>query len=321
MLRELVREQLERGSTSLSARALSKVWERFAEIERPLAIPRGVQVIGVGGATLGGSGKTPTVLAIARELVETRPVAVVASTYRSRVTDPQRVATDDPPELVGDEAAYLARKLDPMGVPVFVGASRDAALELASRDAKLVIVDGLLQARPERVRLSLLVLDGDAPWGSGRCPPAGDLRAKVPDIVAATDAVVLVGGGELGGVDRPVFAARSEIVGLQGADGDLPLSTLAGARVGVALAIAHPERVLLRLAMLGVQPEEIVLCPDHSHFDAVRLGRSLRSRRLDAWLVTGKCGVKLTGRGVPFWVLDHRIQLEKGAVPGALEAW
>jgi hypothetical protein len=72
---------------------------------------------------------------------------------------------------------------------------------------------------------------------------------------------------------------------------------------------------------LGVRPEEIVLGADHSHFDTGRLARTLRERRLDAWLVTGKCGVKLAGSGVPFWVLDHRIILEKGAVPGALEAW
>lgn len=320
MLRELARERLERGSNSLSARALAKVWESFAEIARPLAIPSGVQVIGVGGATLGGAGKTPTALAIARELVETRPVAVVASSYRSRVTHARRVAKDDPPELVGDEAAYLARSLDPSGVPVFVGASRDETLVLASRHSDFVIVDGLLQARPERLRLSLLVLDAGAPFGSGRCPPAGDLRAKLPEIVAATDAVVLIGDGELA-VDRPVLRAKSRIVGLLGPDGDLPLATLAGARVGVALAIARPERVLERLALLGVQPEEVVLCADHSHFDAPRLQRILVERRLDAWLVSGKCGVKLAGRGVPHWVLDHRIQLEKGAVPGALEAW
>lgn len=321
MLRELARERLERGQDSLATRALARVWERFADVARPLVIPRGVDVIGVGGATLGGSGKTPTVLAIARELAASRPVAVVASAYRSKVGRARRVRIDDSAELVGDEAAYLARALEPVGVPVFVGESRDNALALAGKHSPLVIVDGLLQARPERVRLSLLVLDAGAPWGSGRCPPAGDLRAKIPEIVAATDVVVLIGDGELADVDRPVLRARSEIVGLIGPEGEQPLSLLEGARVGVALAIAHPERVLAELASLGVRPEEVVLCADHSNFDAVRLAAVLGSRRLDAWLVSGKCGVKLAGRGVPFWVLDHRIQLEKGAVPGALEPW
>jgi tetraacyldisaccharide-1-P 4'-kinase len=74
-LRELGRERLERGSSSLPIRALSRVWERFANVVRPLAIPPGVQVIGVGGATLGGSGKTPTVSPSA-ELAATRQVAV-----------------------------------------------------------------------------------------------------------------------------------------------------------------------------------------------------------------------------------------------------
>jgi tetraacyldisaccharide 4'-kinase len=321
MLRELARERLERGQDSFAARALARVWERFADVERPLVIPRGVEVIGVGGATLGGSGKTPTVLAIARELAASRPVSVVASAYRSKVREARRVRVEDRPELVGDEAAYLARALEPVGVPVFVGESRTNALHLAGKHSRLVIVDGLLQARPERVRLSLLVLDARCPWGSGRCPPAGDLRATIPELVSATDAVVLVGEGELADLGRPVLRARSEIVGLIGPDGAQPLSMLEGARVGVALAIAHPERVLANLASLGVRPEEIVLSADHSNFDAARLAAGLGSSRLDAWLVSGKCGVKLEGCGVPFWVLDHRLQLEKGAVPGALEPW
>jgi tetraacyldisaccharide 4'-kinase len=320
MWEELARERLERGSVALPARVLGRVWGKLARVERPVAIPRGVDVVAVGGATLGGSGKTPTVLAIARELAATRPVAVVATAYRSRVERARRVFAEDPPQIVGDEAAWLARELHPIGVPVFVGRSRSDALALAASHAGTVIVDGLLQARPRRVRLSLLVVDAARPWGSGRCPPAGDLRAKVADVLAATDRIVAIGAGALD-VDLPVLRAENEILGLTG-PGPVPsLASLSTLRVGVALALARPERVLAALALRGVHPQKILLLADHARFDHARLARVLAEERLDGWVVSGKCGVKLDGLGVPYWVLDHRIRIEKGAVPGALEAW
>jgi tetraacyldisaccharide 4'-kinase len=124
-----------------------------------VVLPRDVAVIGVGGATLGGSYKTPLVIALSRAVAASgEQVAVVAHGYTGRVRVARRVSPGDAVVDVGDDALYLCRELEPCGVPVVVG-PRQAALRLAATLAPRVVVDGLLQAEPERLALSVLVLD------------------------------------------------------------------------------------------------------------------------------------------------------------------
>ena len=48
------------------ARLLGRAWARRSQkVARPLDVPAGIATIGVGGATLGGSYRTPTAIAIA----------------------------------------------------------------------------------------------------------------------------------------------------------------------------------------------------------------------------------------------------------------
>src|SRR5690606_17789775 len=121
------------------------------------------------------------------------------------------------------------------------------------RHASHVIVDALLQTRPVRLAESLLVLDAAAPWGSGACPPRGDLRAAPHELAKACDKLVLV---ERPGArararldfDRPVLVARSEITGALHRGRRIGLGELSALRVGVVLAVARPARVLEDLA-------------------------------------------------------------------------
>ena len=81
--------RLEAGSfRSWPARGLAAVWQRASSPVRRVHLPAGVRVVGIGGATLGGAGKTPLVLELARALAQQAakdqgqgraPVAVVAS--------------------------------------------------------------------------------------------------------------------------------------------------------------------------------------------------------------------------------------------------
>jgi tetraacyldisaccharide 4'-kinase len=293
---------LEQGRPRLLA--LSLVWQRFADPVRPFELPPGARVIGVGGATLGGSGKTPVTLELARRLAPDG-VAVVASNYRSRVGAARVVSASDPVELVGDEAALLARALAPIGVAVVVGRVRDEAALLAARHAPTVIVDALLQTRPRRLGCSILVVDGERPWGSGACPPAGDLRARREALLAAADVVLaLRPSGPAAALEPGWLTATSEIIGATAPDGravELPGRTL-----GVVLAIARPERVLRSLAALGITPSAQRLFVDHARPVPAR-----RRARVDAWLTTAKCATKLGAafEGAPVWTLRHAIRL------------
>jgi len=158
--------ELERGAWQKHrlAGALSAVWASIAEPVRPLQLPQRARLIGIGGATLGGSGKTSVALELARTLARlgTR-TAVVASAYPARDRTPRRVLPDDAVERVGDEALWLARALAPDRVEVFVGTPRQAVIARAAEAASVVIVDGLLQTRPRRLALSLLALDAESP--------------------------------------------------------------------------------------------------------------------------------------------------------------
>lgn len=295
MLRAAAARALERGALrGPVAKRLSRLWERWSDPVRPLDWPDGVRVIGVGGATLGGAGKTPLVLELAARLGELTPVSVVASGYRASIRSARRVLAHDRAEQVGDEALLLARALQ---APVVVGPRRRQAVQLAASLAPLVIVDGLLQARPRRIDLSILVVDGQRPWGSAACPPAGDLRAPLPVLLAASD-VVLVPEHELSGALTP-------------GGGRVGLGELARLRLGVLLAIARPERVVAGLERAGIRPVEHRLFADHGWPRERR-----RAAAVDAWLTTAKCKTKLADRfeGAPIWVLEHRIRLPAGLV-------
>jgi tetraacyldisaccharide 4'-kinase len=291
-LRLALARRLEQGAfDSLPARALSRAWAHFSDPVRPLGLPRGARVIGVGGATLGGSGKTPFVLALARALAADARVGVVGDGYDPEPAPPHRVRIDDAVSAVGDEALWLARALACHDVPVWVGRSRERTLARAAEGADVVIADGLLQTRPERLALSLLVTDAETPWGSGRCPPAGDLRAAPARVLAACDEIV---------------AVKGSVDGAERADGTpIPLSELRALRLGLVLAIARPERVLALCAAERVVPRLVELAYDHGR------PRTRPAAAVDAWLATAKCATKLGTfwGGAPVWVLRHRVEV------------
>jgi tetraacyldisaccharide-1-P 4'-kinase len=162
---------------------------------RRLAVPGGVPVVAVGGATFGGSGKTPLAIACAAELARAGArVVLVGHAYRA---DPQRarfVLPGDALGDVGDEALLAARALEPAGARVVVAPSRQQAIAHAVRGADVLVLDGVAQLAPSRAALALLALDAVDPWGGRPClPPVGRLRAPRSTLLAACDAVVPVG--------------------------------------------------------------------------------------------------------------------------------
>jgi tetraacyldisaccharide 4'-kinase len=286
-------QSLEQGHNGgLAARVLARAWAPWAArtLVRPLEVPRGVRVVAVGGSTLGGSGKTPVAVACALELAARGArVALVGHAYRASPGAARVVTARDRLADVGDEALVAAQVLEPRGVPVVVAPSRAAAVAFAAGLADVLVLDGTLQIAPVRAALSLLAVDTDEPWGRARSvPPRGDLRAPVEALLAWADAVVAVGEGEVRQgeigvgarvVSRGVFLGTSLV----------PWTALAGRRVGLACALARPERVLRFLARRGVVPVAVVRAADHrplapgafrAHADDV-----------DVWVATAKCAL------------------------------
>jgi len=317
-----------RQKPPLAARLVASVWSVAGArgVARPLELPTAARVIGVGGATLGGACKTPFAIALA-EALATRgvDVALVGHAYRAH---PRRARVVDPSDRVvdvGDDALFAARRLAGSGIDVVVAPSRQAATSFAARRASFIVVDGLLQARPRRIARSILLLDGARPWHEGYCPPAGDYRAALSVLFGAADAAVVVRderqqeGAGRGGPADAVFRLDRAI----GPDAKVvPLASLAGAAVGLLLAVARPDRVVDALAKRGLHPVATLAFPDHHRPSRADLDRATTrtTHRIDAWLTTGKCATKLpqTLAGAPVLVLDQALRLSDRLVDWVL---
>ncbi len=136
----------------------------------------GVPVMVVGNLTVGGTGKTPLVIWLARQLraAGQRAGRGAARLWRPRASAAPGGAPAMSPQVVGDEAVLIARRA---AVPVAVGADRAAAAQLlAGRGCTLVLADDGLQHLALRRDLAIAVVDGARGFGNGALLPAGPLR-------------------------------------------------------------------------------------------------------------------------------------------------
>jgi hypothetical protein len=272
VLRPAVARRLEAGAFSgplarAASRAVGFVAARA--LARPLVVPAHVAVVAVGGATLGGSGKTRVALSCAAELARLGArVALVGHAYGARPGRARIVRASDALADVGDEALACARALG-SAVPVVVAPRRQAAVDLAAARADVIVVDGPVQTSPRRAALALLAVDADAPWGSGRVVPAGDLRAPQAALGAEADHVV------------PVSSRTHELALGFGRD---------AARFGLFTAIARPERLVRALPRA---PAIVISAPDHG--PAWTCAREVErwDRSVDLWVASSKCAIHL----------------------------
>lgn len=139
---------------------------------RRIAVP----VIVVGNITVGGTGKTPTVIWLARELgARGFSPGIVSRGYGGSPSgSPIRVAVDSAADKVGDEPLLLARRSH---CPVAVDTNRARAATMLVAEGIDVIIsdDGLQHYRLER-DYEICVIDGARGLGNRRLLPAGPLR-------------------------------------------------------------------------------------------------------------------------------------------------
>jgi len=249
----------------------------------------GVPVIVVGNLTVGGTGKTPLTIWLARQLRERGfRVGIVCRGYGGAAKQwPQLVTPDSDAALVGDEAVLLAQR---SGCPVCAGPDRVAAARrIARKDALDVILsdDGLQHYRLKRA-VEIVVIDGARGLGNELCLPAGPLREPASRL-ADVDAVVVNGGtfGHAGFLHADMRATR--VVELATGN-EATLEEFAGRSVNAAAAIGNPERFfdMLDAARLIVEPHAYA---DHEALtgDELDFGDGLPV------LVTEKDAVKLAG--------------------------
>jgi tetraacyldisaccharide 4'-kinase len=251
-------------------------------------------VLCVGNFVVGGAGKTPTAIALAKLLraAGERPAFLSRGFGGEARADSARApAGAQSARRFGDEPLLLARV-----APCFVGPDRVASAKLAIEDGATVLVmdDGLQNSSLEKT-LALAVVDGDCPFGNGLCLPAGPLRAPVDAQLPHVDALLVIGGTAETAVrlsvrapQKPIFRARLQ------ADA-VSASQLIGRPVLAFAGIARPEKFFATLAEVGAQVVETAVFPDHWRFrprDLERLAARAERRRL-ALVTTEKDQVRL----------------------------
>ena len=222
-----------------------------------------VPVIVVGNLTVGGTGKTPVVIWLARKLTEYgfKP-GIIARGYRGRAASwPQQVRPDSDPIAVGDEAVLIARRA---GVPVAVGPKRaaDIAALLKHADVNIIVCDDGLQHYALARDIEIAVLDGVRRFGNGACLPAGPLREPSTRL-QQVDLVVTNGLAARGEFPMRYLAERVHRVGQPGAS--VALNAFPEKTVHAVAAVGNPSEFFAMLKRNGLRVTPHVF-PDHHWF-------------------------------------------------------
>ncbi|MDG4646825.1 tetraacyldisaccharide 4'-kinase [Roseibacterium sp. SDUM158017] len=246
----------------------------------------GVPVVCIGNINAGGTGKTPTAIALVERLTA-RGVAVHVVTRGHggslegpvRVEERRQVAAE-----VGDEALLLAAF-----APTWVAKDRLAGARAAVADgARAIVLDDGFQNPALAHDLSIVVVDAARGFGNGRVLPAGPLREPVQRGIARADFVLAIGAAEAQSrfaerhgreVSRPLLRGRLE-----------PLQTglpLAGLPVLAFAGIGHPEKFFATLRDMGAELRATHALSDHQPLSDALMTRMLReAASLGAQVVT-----------------------------------
>ncbi|MEA3024318.1 MAG: tetraacyldisaccharide 4-kinase [Alphaproteobacteria bacterium] len=245
-----------------------------------------IPVVCVGNLTVGGAGKTPTAIAIARLLQArgARPMFLTRG-YGGRLGGPVAVAPAHGAADVGDEPLLLARV-----APTIVARDRAAgARAAAAAGADVIVMDDGFQNPALAKDLALIVVDGRRGLGNGKVFPAGPMRAPLLAQIARAQALLVV--GEAGPAAQPAIdAARAR--GLPVLAGrlvpDSAVVAALAARPALAFAgIADPEKFFATLRSAGIALGATQAFPDHHRFAAVEADDLItRAERAGLALVT-----------------------------------
>jgi tetraacyldisaccharide 4'-kinase len=225
----------------------------------------GIPVLCVGNPTVGGAGKTPTAIALARLLIAAgeRPV-FLSRGYGGRLAGPELVDSARHTSIdVGDEPLLLAR----VAPTVAARGRRAGAFVAKDIGASVIVMDDGFQNPSIEKNLSILVIDGRRGVGNGRVLPAGPLRAPLGAQLDRAQAILVI--GDCSGAAEVVAAAHMRPVAVfHGRLQPDPktVAAFAGTRVLAFAGIGDPERFFSTLAAAGIDAPIRRAFPDHHRY-------------------------------------------------------
>lgn len=268
-----------------------------------------VPVVIVGNISVGGTGKTPLVAALAQFLRQQGYTpGIVSRGYGGKGPFPVCVEATSQAEEVGDEPLLLFQLTQ---VPVAVGANRQASIQLLLQEhsVDVIIADDGLQHYALVRDLEIVVVDGARQFGNQWCLPIGPLRESISrlkqvDFVVTNSSQMQQSKQTLfesSAFNAQVFDAQVLPVQWRKVADHTPIS-LANLQQGTCVAIAgigNPKRFYHTVREQGIQLTATYDFPDHHAFQAEDIAAL---RQSDWLLMTEKDAMKMQGFVQPHWV-------------------
>jgi tetraacyldisaccharide 4'-kinase len=253
-----------------------------------------VPVICVGNFTLGGSGKTPTAIAIAELLASAgRKPALLTRGYGGAEAGPLLV---DPHRhdatKVGDEALLLAQ-----AAPTIVAHDRVAGAA-AAQGADVIVMDDGLQNPSLQKNLTIAVIDGSRGIGNGRVFPAGPLRAPLAAQFSRVNALLVIGGSAgAAGLDSEIRARRLPVFHGELAPDRAAIDAIGGRRVLAFAGIGNPDKFFATVSAAGIDIAARKAFPDHHRFTGEEAGDLIMQAEREGLrlLTTAKDRARMSG--------------------------
>ncbi len=253
-------------------------------LRKPGAFKADIPVVCIGNLNAGGTGKTPTTIALIERLAARgTAVHVVSRGHGGRLSGPLRVderrhkAAD-----TGDEPLLLSAF-----APTWVARDRAAGVQAAqAAGAQVVLLDDGFQNPAVVKDLSIVVVDAQRGFGNGRCLPAGPLREPVPIGLARADMLLSIGApaaqdqfAALWPMPLPHLHGQLEVLQMGMDWTDEKVLAFAG--------IGHPEKFFATLRSTGANVLRTEGLSDHQPFSDTLLRRlEHEAASLGAQLVT-----------------------------------
>lgn len=235
----------------------------------------------IGNLNVGGTGKTPTTIALAQHFLKKGlQVHVVSRGYKGKfqgtfLVDPQKHKSDE----VGDEPLLMSEFTS-----VWISNKRKNGIAAAENaGAQIVLLDDGFQDPSFHKDFSLIVVDGEKGFGNKKCMPAGPLRENIVQGFKRADALVIVG--------QRIYKFDTFPTHLKIIHSTLkPIETGMNWKEGKYLAfagIADPSKFFKTLRSLGANLIDCVALSDHQKLDGQVLKRLERkANSAHAQLVT-----------------------------------
>ena len=262
----------------------------------PRIEPMAPPCVVVGNVTVGGTGKTPVVIALVRYLQSKGlRVGVISRGYGRSTSGLLEVHDALAASDTGDEPMLIHRSCH---VPVVVAEQRVLAYQHLQDRVDVVIADDGLQHHALPRSIEIAVVDKQRGFGNGHCLPVGPLR-EPPERIRSVDHIIYRGSKSPDGaylVPQGFYQAGGQLCSIEQMRADHP-------NIDIVTAIGAPQRLQADLEALGFRTR-LRAFPDHYSFkdsDFINTGHAV--------VVTEKDAVKLPESATDVWVYRTEMRI------------